>query len=86
MYDPVYLMGLVLSFFFGDEYSAPMAYLDPGTGAMIISAIVGIFATVLLAIKTFWYKISSLFKGKNRRTDLDIVKKDNADEITKKPG
>lgn len=41
------------------------AYLDPSTGAMIISAIVGIFATIILALKTFWYKIVSLFRKKN---------------------
>jgi hypothetical protein len=28
------------------------AYLDPGTGSMIISAVVGLFATVGLAVKT----------------------------------
>lgn len=38
------------------------AYLDPGTGTMIISAIVGILATAALGIKTFWYKIGRLFK------------------------
>lgn len=43
-----------------------LSYLDPSTGAMIISAVVGIFATILLGMKTFWYKIVSLFRGKNR--------------------
>lgn len=38
------------------------AYLDPGTGSMIISAIVGIAATIALGVKTFWYKIVRLFK------------------------
>jgi hypothetical protein len=38
------------------------AYLDPGTGSMIISAIVGLFATVGLAIKTYWYKIKAFFR------------------------
>jgi len=42
-----------------------LSYLDPSTGAMIISAIVGIFATILLGIKTFWYKIASLFRRKS---------------------
>jgi len=40
------------------------AYLDPSTGSMIISAIVGIFATLSLAIKTYWYKLKSFFGGK----------------------
>ncbi|MFW2404066.1 MAG: hypothetical protein ACN4GT_04800 [Gammaproteobacteria bacterium] len=38
------------------------AYLDPGTGSMIISAIVGLFATVGLAVKTYWYKIKAMFR------------------------
>ena len=42
--------------------SPAWAYLDPGTGSMIISAIVGLFATVGLAIKTYWYKLKSLFR------------------------
>ncbi len=38
------------------------AYLDPSTGSMIISAIVGLFATVGLAVKTYWYKIKAFFR------------------------
>jgi hypothetical protein len=29
------------------------AYLDPSTGSMILSAIVGVFATAALAVKTY---------------------------------
>lgn len=39
------------------------AYLDPSTGSMILSAIIGLFATAALAIKTWWYKLKSLFRG-----------------------
>ncbi len=38
------------------------AYLDPGTGSMIISAVVGLFATVGLAVKTYWYKIKAFLR------------------------
>ena len=38
------------------------AYLDPGTGSLILSAIVGLLATIGLAIKTWWYKIKGLFR------------------------
>jgi hypothetical protein len=38
------------------------AYLDPSTGSLILSAIVGLLATVGLAIKTWWYKIKALFR------------------------
>jgi hypothetical protein len=40
------------------------AYLDPSTGSMIISAIVGMFATLGLALKTYWYKLKALFRGR----------------------
>lgn len=39
------------------------AYLDPTTGSMVISAIVGIFASIALALKTYWYKVKTFFKG-----------------------
>lgn len=38
------------------------AYLDPGTGSMLISAVVGLVATVGLAVKTYWYKIKALLR------------------------
>ena len=57
--------------FFSFSPSA-FAYLDPGTGSMVISAIVGIFATAYLALKTYWYKLTNFFKGKKKNdTDQD---------------
>jgi hypothetical protein len=38
------------------------AYLDPSTGSMIVSALVGIFASIALAVKTYWYKLKNLFR------------------------
>lgn len=40
------------------------AYLDPTTGSMIISAIVGLIASLALAVKTYWYRFKAFFKGK----------------------
>lgn len=48
-----------------------LAYLDPTTGSMLISAIVGLFASLALAIKTYWYRIKGFFKGKSTDTDAD---------------
>jgi uncharacterized membrane protein (UPF0182 family) len=45
------------------------AYLDPTTGSMVISAIVGLFASLILAIKTYWYRIKAFFKGKPDKPD-----------------
>ena len=47
------------------------AYLDPTTGSMLISAIVGLFASLVLAIKTYWYRIKSFFKRKPAESDAD---------------
>jgi len=43
------------------------AYLDPSTGTMIISAIVGIFASMALALKTYWYKLKKFFSSDNSK-------------------
>ena len=53
----------VASIVLGSFAPSAFAYLDPSTGSMILSAIVGIFATVGLAVKTYWYKLKSLFGG-----------------------
>ena len=47
------------------------AYLDPTTGSMLISAIVGLFASLALAIKTYWYRIKAFFKSKPAKSDAD---------------
>jgi hypothetical protein len=36
------------------------AYLDPATGSLIVSAIVGGFAAIALFFKNYWFKIKSL--------------------------
>ena len=56
----------ILICFFSMVYgSAAYAYLDPSTGGMLISAIVGMCATLGLVIKSYWYKLKSLFTTKN---------------------
>ena len=45
------------------------AYLDPSTGSMVVTAIVGIFASVALALKTYWYKFKNLFRRSARKPD-----------------
>jgi len=56
----------ILVYFFSMFYgSLAYAYLDPSTGGMLISAIVGMFATLGLVIKSYWYKLKSLFTTKD---------------------
>lgn len=70
LYSSVFLY-TIIKFFNGNSNSENSqyiaAYLDPGTGTMIISAIVGIFATIALGVKTFWYKIAQIFRPANKR-------------------
>jgi len=40
------------------------AYLDPGTGSMILSALIGLAAAVALAVKMFWYRLVGWFRGR----------------------
>lgn len=47
------------------------AYLDPTTGSMLISAIVGLFASLVLAIKTYWYRIKGFFSRRSNARQTD---------------
>ncbi len=46
-----------------------MAYIDPGSGSAIMSAIIGLFVATGLVIKTYWYKIKSIFTRKKANPD-----------------
>jgi hypothetical protein len=50
---------------------AANAYIDPSSGSAILSAIIGAFVAVGIAIKTYWYKLKSLFTGKKTPTDTE---------------
>ena len=43
------------------------AYLDPSTGSMVVSAIVGILASIALALKTYWYRIKGFFRRDDKQ-------------------
>jgi hypothetical protein len=46
------------------------AYIDPGTGTIIIQAIVGAIAAGAVTIKIYWYKLKVFFTKKKDK-DLD---------------
>jgi hypothetical protein len=50
------------------------AYLDPGTGSMLLSALIGLAAAVALGLKMFWYRLVGLFRGKGREVQPGEVK------------
>lgn len=55
------------------------AYLDPGTGSMVLQGIIAGIAVVGLTVKTYWYKIRGFF-GKKSPTSLLDEEADKADE------
>lgn len=43
------------------------AYLDPGTGSMIIQAVIGAVAGALFFIKTYWANIKAFFANRKKK-------------------
>ena len=39
------------------------AYLDPSTGAMLMSAVVSVVVTASLAVQAYWYRIVRAVRG-----------------------
>ena len=46
------------------------AYLDPGTGSIIITAIIAFIATISTKISYFWEKIKRYFGSRNKEKDI----------------
>jgi hypothetical protein len=43
------------------------AYLDPGTGSLILQAVIGVIAGALVALRIYWDRVKSFIKRKNSR-------------------
>ena len=52
------------------------AYLDPGTGSIILQALIGVIAAAATFLKFYWYKVLKLLGIKKKN---NINKKDNID-------
>ena len=50
------------------------AYLDPGTGSMIVSAIIGAVATLAFVFKGFFFKLTGKF-GRKKDDQKDVIGK-----------
>ena len=60
--------------------SPAYAYLDPGTGSMLLSAVIGVAAAVGLAVKMFWYRLIGLFRGKVRGAGPGVADAPSSDK------
>lgn len=64
--------------------SESQAYLDPGTGSILIQGLIAGIAAAALVIKTYWYRIKSFFsKDQSGDTsDEEFVSKQTEQEDT----
>lgn len=46
--------------------SPAYAYLDPATGSMLLSALIGLVAAIALGLKMFWYRVRGLLRRPHR--------------------
>ena len=49
--------------------SPAYAYLDPGTGSMLVQALVAGLAVAAAAVAAFWTRIRQLFPGRRKPAD-----------------
>ncbi len=61
------LFYITISIYFFSLLSNAYAYLDPGTGSIILTAIISFFALMSLKIRFFIQKIKDFFKKSNNK-------------------
>ena len=55
------LLGIITSLSFGFFVSDAFAYIDPGSGSLVIQIIIGALVGVGITIKLYWYKLKEKF-------------------------
>lgn len=53
----------------GQPLEIRVAYLDPGTGSLILQAVVAALAGAVVVITSYWQKIRSLFRRSSRESE-----------------
>ena len=54
------------------SYTSPAyAYLDPGTGSMLVQGLIGGIAVVMSFLSIYWQKVKAFFGKKEADTDTD---------------
>ncbi len=54
---------------YGSSHGPAHAYIDPGTGSIILQAVIGGIAAGLVVIKTYWHRLKDLFGRKDGAGD-----------------
>ncbi len=65
--------GLALAaFLFVGEPSPAYAYLDAGTGSLIVQGIIGLIAGITVSVGIYWNRIKLFFSSKRGDTPREI--------------
>lgn len=56
------------------------AYLDPGTGSMMLQVILGGIAAVGVAVKLYWHRLLAAFGRRKKQSDEDEDGNEDEDE------
>ena len=68
---------IIPAFFFFTLPETSNAYLDPGTGSIILQAVIGVAVGGLFAVGLFWSRVKSFFKNLFSRGEKE---KDETDQ------
>ncbi|MDC0601288.1 hypothetical protein OAO32_02705 [Candidatus Pelagibacter sp.] len=72
---------LILLLFFNLLFlGKAQAYIDPGSGSIILQALLGVLAAAGASISIYWNKLKNFFK-KNKSEDLNKKDKNKIDKI-----
>jgi hypothetical protein len=61
-----------------DSAALRLAYLDPGTGSMILQAVVATLAGTAVAVSAYWKRIKAFFS--RAPVDAEVADKSSRDE------
>ena len=65
-----------MDLFFTHILTAPVLYLDPGSGSLLIQLLIAAVLGVGVAVKIYWRKIKGLFTGKKDEITTITEEKD----------
>ena len=72
MKNPKITLFALTAFFTVGVSSPAYAYIDPGTGSMLLQLMLGGVAGLLVVGKLYFHKITSLFRPNNGSNEVDI--------------
>ena len=59
------------------SYTSPVyAYLDPGTGSILLQGLIGGIAAAIAFLSIYWQKVKAFFGKEEVDTDTDTADKD----------